>query len=208
MAKSKVRKKKSKGTGTQTNLQPRPASRSWIKKAAFGLVVTAALIAGAFQFWKSSAIGEKFTALMIKGQANPLPIKIHPDRGGGHFESGQSYDYGEPFPTSGVHDPDPIGPGFYEETMPATRLVHSLEHGHIVFYYDAPGDDVIAYLKKWSSHFGGHWDGVVAVPSAGLGKAVMVAAWSKTMRLEEFDPPTAAAFIDRYRGRGPENPVR
>ena len=33
-------------------------------------------------------------------------------------------------------------------------------------------------------------------------------AWRKRLRLKTFDASAAAAFIDAYRGRGPENPVR
>ena len=40
------------------------------------------------------------------------------------------------------------------------------------------------------------------------GNAVLLNAWTKSLKLEPFDPVTAAGFIDTYRGRGPENPVR
>jgi hypothetical protein len=49
---------------------------------------------------------------------------------------------------------------------------------------------------------------VVAAPSSGLGKAVVLTAWRKILKLDEFDPAAAAAFIDKFRGRGPENRVR
>jgi hypothetical protein len=49
---------------------------------------------------------------------------------------------------------------------------------------------------------------VIATRSSGLGKAVVLTAWRRILRLDEFDPPAAAAFIDQFRGRGPENPVR
>ena len=52
------------------------------------------------------------------------------------------------------------------------------------------------------------WDGLIASPSPGLGSAVLLNAWTKSLKLEPFDPIAAAAFIDTYRGRGPENPVR
>ena len=43
---------------------------------------------------------------------------------------------------------------------------------------------------------------------AGLGQSVVLTAWAKRLDLDRFDPAPAAAFIDGYRGRGPENPVR
>jgi hypothetical protein len=102
----------------------------------------------------------------------------------------------------------PIDPGFYTGRQRPTQLVHSVEHGHIVIYYDAPGADTMSTLKDWTALFGGHWDGVVAVPSSGLGKAVVLTAWRKILKLDSFEPAAAAAFIDTYRGRGPEKRVR
>ena len=67
---------------------------------------------------------------------------------------------------------------------------------------------VMAKLKDWTSLYDGTWDGVVATKAAGLGEVVVMTAWTKLLRLETFDDASAAAFIDLYRGRGPENAVR
>ena len=75
-------------------------------------------------------------------------------------------------------------------------------------YYDRPGPDAISTLEDWTSLYTGHWDGVIATPSPGLGKAVVLTAWRKKFELERFAPAASAAFIDAFRGRGPENPVR
>ena len=99
-------------------------------------------------------------------------------------------------------------PVSYERLHLLKRVVHALEHGHVVVYYDAPGDDVIDTLKDWTRLFGGHWDGLVVVPHRELGQRVVMTAWRKRLDLDSFDAPTAARFIDAYRGRGPERPVR
>ena len=39
-------------------------------------------------------------------------------------------------------------------------------------------------------------------------EVVVMTAWTKLLRLEAFDEASAAAFIDLFRGRGPENRVR
>ncbi|NJL86481.1 MAG: DUF3105 domain-containing protein [Leptolyngbyaceae cyanobacterium SM1_1_3] len=46
------------------------------------------------------------------------------------------------------------------------------------------------------------------VPKAGLGDKIVLTAWTKKLVIPEFDPQAAATFIDEYRGRSPENPVR
>ena len=48
----------------------------------------------------------------------------------------------------------------------------------------------------------------MVAPRPGLGEAVVLTAWNKILRLDAFDADAAAAFIDRFRGRGPEHPVR
>ena len=65
-----------------------------------------------------------------------------------------------------------------------------------------------ATLEPWTGLFRGQWSGLVAMPRAGLGPAVMLTAWRRSLTLKEFDAAAAAAFIDRFRGRGPEHPVR
>ena len=70
------------------------------------------------------------------------------------------------------------------------------------------GPDALADLKDWAALYTGTWDGVVLTPMERLGEEVVLTAWTKTLRLEPFDAALAAAFIDRYRGRGPEHPVR
>ena len=52
------------------------------------------------------------------------------------------------------------------------------------------------------------WDGIVAVPSPGLGEGIVFTAWQKRLTLPRYDETKAAAFIDAFRGRGPENAVR
>jgi hypothetical protein len=37
---------------------------------------------------------------------------------------------------------------------------------------------------------------------------VVLTAWRKILKLDSFEPAAAAAFIDTYRGRGPEKRVR
>ncbi len=168
----------------------------------------AALVAGGLFFWRSYQTSGEFEVLAAQGQAALARVETPPGRGGGHLASGRGHIYGVPFPTSGIHDRIPADPGFYRDSQPATKLVHCVEHGHIVIYYESPGAEAIQLLKDWASLYGGHWDGVVATPSSGLGKAVVLTAWRKILRLDEFDPAAAAAFIDEFRGRGPENAVR
>ena len=82
------------------------------------------------------------------------------------------------------------------------------EHGLIVVYYDKPGTEALETLTAWAQLYDAPWSGVVLTQKPGLGEALVLTAWNRLFRLERFDTAAAAAFIDAFRGRGPEKPVR
>lgn len=142
------------------------------------------------------------------GKAALAAVESQPDQGREHLDPGQVINYDSDFPTSGAHDPEPTLPGFYTDEQMPTKLVHSLEHGNIVIYYDQPTAETLDTLQGWVREFPGAWDGVVVTPKAGLGQDIVLTAWTKKLVQPEFAADAAASFVDEYRGRGPENPVR
>lgn len=163
---------------------------------------------GGFAWFRQQDSRTSFETNVQQGQSALAAVKSFEDLGRQHVEPGQPVNYDNEFPTSGPHDPVPVTPGVYSEVQRPEMLVHSLEHGNIVIYYDEPTSEVMARLRNWAAQFPGAWDGVVVVPKEGLGESIVMTAWTKKLRLDAFDPAAAAAFIDAYRGRGPENPVR
>jgi len=161
-----------------------------------------------WSYWAYGGTEERFLALAASGAERLGAVERQRASTEGHLEPGQSAGYRDRMPTAGAHDPKWIDPGVYQTPQSATRLVHSLEHGMIVVYYDAPPPDVLATLQSWAGLYGGPWSGLVIAPMPGLGGEVVLTAWERMLRLRPFDPATAAAFIDRFRGRGPEHPVR
>ncbi len=208
MPKSRTRKKSTKGKPKSIDWGAGSAKGSGRINLVLAAVVLAAAVGGGLYFWRLQQAGSGFAALIAEGQPALARVETSPDRGGGHLGPGQGHSYGTAFPTSGIHDRVPIDPGFYTGPQRATQLVHAVEHGHVVIYYDDPGAEARDTLEAWTTLFGGSWDGVVAVPSSGLGKAVVLTAWHKILKLDSFEPAAAAAFIDTYRGRGPEKRVR
>jgi hypothetical protein len=208
------RKKQNKGVPTQNNneasvLAPRRRKRILVQRDRFLAVAGLLLVSFiAYKWWSFASFEQRFLALAAEGEVAMVNIQDFPSRGGGHLAPGQSYTYSDRFPTSGPHDIRPIDPGFYRDIQRPTQLVHSLEHGHIVIYYDQPASAALNQIRGWASHYNGHWDGIVIVPAPNLGEEIVLSAWTRILRLKPFDPAAAAAFIDRYRGRGPENPVR
>ena len=161
----------------------------------------------------SSGLAALALAVLIGGEeAQDLPAEIEtipaPPDAHRHLPDGADHDYGTPFPTAGPHSPRWTETGFYTQPQPPTELVHAVEHGNVVIYYDRPGETVRTRLREWTQAYSGQWDGIVAAPSPGLGARIVLTAWEKRLTLPRYDEEKAAAFIEAFRGRGPEHPVR
>lgn len=197
--------KKKKKAAAKYRSQPKPSPMPWV----LGGVVVLAVLVGGYFWWQSRQTAQAFEGLVAAGKASLAAREItYPDAGRGHSNIGVSIVYATDPPTSGVHWPNWTEPGFYTRPEPKEKLVHALEHGNIVIYYDQPPAEVLSQIRAWQRRFTGAWDGLVVVPKQGLGQTIELTAWIKLLRLETWDAALAAAFIDAYRGRGPENPVR
>jgi hypothetical protein len=51
-------------------------------------------------------------------------------------------------PTSGIHNPQPAAFKIYENAIPRENLVHSMEHGGVIVWYNTENQDVINQLKS------------------------------------------------------------
>lgn len=137
--------------------------------------------------------------------AGPDGVRTFSSEGRAHLDPGEKWEYGHYPPTSGPHDPVPVKPGFYRKPQAPEKLVHSLEHGNIVIYYENPTGPVLRRLKKWARVHTGKWDGVIVTPLPGTGKGIILTAWTKSLHLDPFDPARASAFMKAFRGKGPEH---
>ena len=179
------------------------------------VIVLSLFFIAVFQSKNVEAQFNRYGSMHGKGQYEPYKydqihpaykdIQKEPSKGRDHVES--KVDYGTQYPTSGPHYPYPTAPGFYKKIQPLEKLVHSLEHGNIVIYFDEPRKNDIEKIRSWVDRYTGDFDGVIAVPSKGLGKKLVLTAWQHRLELPQLDI-RAAFFIDAFRGRGPERPVR
>lgn len=207
-SKSKSRKGRP-SSSRHLNWGPNVSGRQRRRDRLIIAAVLAVAIVGGVAFWlnQTRATGA-FEELAAAGAGALDRVQVFPSAGNDHLPVGQRITYPSQFPTSGAHDLRPLRAGFYEEPQWPERLVHSQEHGHIVIYYDEldPADREL--IKNWTGLYTGLWDGVIAAPMPGIGRRVVLVTWNRLLRLRKFDAEAAAAFIDAYRGRGPEQRVR
>ncbi|MFQ5972084.1 MAG: DUF3105 domain-containing protein [Alphaproteobacteria bacterium] len=179
--------------------------KEWVITA----VVATTIVVGLGGYLTRDVLAKReFASLAALGAAALSGVETEPSDGRRHLDPGERHSYAARYPTSGPHEPVWVRAGFYDEAQPPTRLVHSMEHGNVVIYYDAPGAAALETLRRWSELYTGQWDGLVVTRDSGLGSRIVLSAWTRRLELDRFDPEAAAAFIDAFRGRGPENPVR
>lgn len=209
MPKSKTKRTKARRRETPVawgGAQRRRGDRPWNYGLAGAALIAVAL--GIFWWWQSSQVESALMAHAAEGKHALERVETFPSEGRGHLQAGEPYHYQTRYPTSGPHSPIWTRPGVYQDPQPKTQLVHALEHGNIVVYHDEPGAEAMGTLRRWANLYDDKWSGLVVVPARGLGESVVLTAWTKRLELEAFDARAAAAFIDAYRGRGPEHSVR
>lgn len=143
-------------------------------------------------------------AVISQVQDEPNDNTTHVDRG--------EAEYDRIPPTGGAHYDPSVGPGFYTEEQTLGELVHSLEHGYIVVWYDpsALSSDAEENLRTYSNEYTGRFKGFIAVPNPSDDPEAnyVLTTWGKRLTMDQYDEDTVRAFTAEYIGRGPENPVR
>lgn len=129
-------------------------------------------------------------------------LQVLEDEGRGHLNPGDPIpNYKSNPPTSGTHNATWYPSGVYDNNVDVTQLIHSLEHGYVVLYYnDIPQDQINQLVNiQRSDSFK-----VIVAPYPNMPHKVALAAWG---RVQPCDGPNEAAirsFIAQFRNQGPE----
>ncbi|WP_262178969.1 DUF3105 domain-containing protein [Haloarcula laminariae] len=157
--------------------------------------------------------GIEAAALDDSGDSERLSaVEQFPSEGTQHVPESRDVDYEQSPPLSGPHYNTPTEGGFYEESQPAGNIVHALEHGAVVIYYDesAMNESARNSLQEFASTHTGTWRSVIVVPNENESAEsdFVLTAWRNRMYMDSYDAQTVHAFLSEFLGRGPENPVR
>ena len=142
---------------------------------------------------------------------DPIPdnpgIETFPNEGSAHVPVGSVVVYLTDPPTSGNHYPFPWSGGYYEVPIEAPYLVHSMEHGGVIIYYnpatvtDAEKDS----LKTLAQAHPGLFAMVVCVPRNDPAYPIILTAWTHRQRLTTFDQSDIDGFVTLFLDQGPEH---
>jgi uncharacterized protein DUF3105 len=128
-------------------------------------------------------------------QCSALSYSTNPPSGGDHYAIWAAYQS-------------------YDFALPAGYLVHSLEHGAVVFWYNCPDGcpDEVAQVEEFIAALpqdplcasAGVPRRAVLVPSPELGSRWAASAWGFALTADCFDAQAFGAFYEEHYGRGPE----
>ena len=132
-----------------------------------------------------------------------------------HIELGDPHEpYNTDPPTSGPHAA-PVRAGFYDEALPDENLVHNLEHGYVIIWFNCSSldeagcqslktqiKDVIYRTKPVA--FTTDAKKLIAVPRLGLDALIALTSWGRIDKLTSFDEAEIAQFINDFRNKAPE----
>jgi len=132
-----------------------------------------------------------------------------------HIEIDEQHEpYNSDPPTSGSHYAQPAEAGFYDVALPDEQLVHNLEHGYVVIWYNCTGleETVCESFKEKIRGVMGQAGTVglssskklIAVPRLSLPGSIAATTWGRLYQPETFDPDELLAFIKEFRNKAPE----
>lgn len=120
-------------------------------------------------------------------------------------------EYNSDPPTSGPHYPDEAQAGFYDTNSyqyPAGYLVHNLEHGYIIFWYncglvdEAACTDLKSQIKSVLDEFNNVK--VIAYLWDSIDMPVAMTSWGRLLKMETFDAAQARTFYKTNLNKSPE----
>jgi hypothetical protein len=148
------------------------------------------------------------------GNTDPGGIGVRqPDAGGTHIPSGQQgTGYTSVPATSGQHwnDANSPGPwGVYPSAQPQERMIHNLEHGGIVIWYQpslVAAEDLTALTQFVQQQTTTERFKMILVPWSGadFGHPIAVTAWNWLLYLDTADLDAIRTFTDAHYGKAPE----
>ncbi|MGH2357536.1 MAG: DUF3105 domain-containing protein, partial [Candidatus Limnocylindria bacterium] len=138
-----------------------------------------------------------------------------PNDGQGHVPNCTPGDYSSNPPTSGCHLDTPANWGVYITPQDATQLIHNLEHGGIVIWYqqgaldEASVGQLADYVNSQvATGIGGRFKFILS-PWSGAAfeddHPIAVTAWRSLLFLDEANVDAIRSFADVRYQRAPEN---
>jgi len=122
---------------------------------------------------------------------------------GGHVPEGTQVPYSTNPPVGGQHYDKTAPAGIYDKMLADGNLVHSLEHGAVILWYNPKlvSKAQIKTLKEIFNQTSGK--GIIA-PRESMDAPVVLSSWGRILKLKTIDEKQIKAFFDSNSDRAPE----
>lgn len=136
------------------------------------------------------------------GSATCSNLQTLEDEGRGHLTPGEAIPvYKSVPPTSGTHNPVWYPAGVYDNNADITQMIHSMEHGYIVLFYNDISQDQINQLiniQRSDSYK------MIVAPYPNMPYKVAIAAWTHLQTCDGVNEQAIRSFTAQFRNQGPE----
>jgi hypothetical protein len=136
------------------------------------------------------------------GTANCGNLQVMTDEGRSHLQPGEPTPvYKSVPPTSGTHNPTWYPAGVYDKTADVTMLVHSMEHGYVILFYNGIPQDQVDQLVRiqQSDPFK-----LIVAEYPNMPQKIAIAAWDHLQNCDGVNEQVIRSFIAQFRDHGPE----
>jgi Protein of unknown function (DUF3105) len=155
-------------------------------------------------FQKASIPKAQATNLDQAAKAAKCTVKTFPAEGRNHVDG--HVDYKTNPPTSGNHFEIPSEDGAYTEAPPMEHLVHSMEHGRVILWFQPTASPQLkGQMKALFDEDNFHM--LLAPNTRDMPSQVAASSWTRSVTCPKVNDKTWDAlrlFRDRYRDQGPE----
>ena len=129
-------------------------------------------------------------------------LQIMADEGRGHLQPGDPIpNYKSVPPTSGTHNPQWYPAGVYDKNADITQLIHSMEHGYVIMFYNGIPQNQIDQLVRIQQSDPFKLS-VAEYPN--MPQKVAIAAWGHMQNCEGVNEQVIRSFVAQFRNHGPE----
>ena len=126
----------------------------------------------------------------------------YPSLGQDHIDVGTKHvAYNSNPPTSGPHYATPAKWGLYQNEIADETMIHNLEHGGIWISYKDVDADTISKIESLAK---AHTYKIIVTPRANNDAKIVLASWTRLMKLDKFDEDTILNFIKSNLNKSPE----
>lgn len=167
-------------------------------KVIIGIVITTLVVLFGGVYFLSKQDTEQ-----IKKENKPLTGLQMKSEGASHVPEDTNVEYESNPPHSGDHYVKTARAAAYDKAPKDGFLVHSLEHGAVILWYDEKlANKEIEKLKEIFKKMSGK---TIMTPRKGMGVPVALTSWTKILKLEEINEQKILEFYETNYNRAPEN---